>query len=59
LLELRKNLNKTVSGYNRTVGSLERRVLPAARRLEQLGIAASELDAPEVIETRARPHSTT
>ena len=59
LMELRKDLNKTVLGYNRTVGSLERRVLPAARRLEHLGIAASELDAPEAIETRARPHSST
>jgi DNA recombination protein RmuC len=58
LLELRKDLNKTVSGYNKTVGSLERRLLPAARKFEELGIAATELNAPEAIETRAKLPST-
>jgi len=55
LLELRKDLNKTVSGYNRAVGSLEKRLLPAARRFETLGVTATELNAPEAIETYAKP----
>lgn len=57
LLELRKDLNKTVSGYNRAVGSLERRLLPAARRFEELGVAATELGVPEAIDTQAKTPS--
>lgn len=54
LFELRKDLNKTVAGYNKTVGSLEQRLLPVARRFEEMGVATSEIDAPETIETIAR-----
>ena len=53
LVGLGKNLSKTVEEYNRTIGSLERRLLPAARRFEQMGVAVSELDAPGTIETQA------
>jgi DNA recombination protein RmuC len=54
MAELRKDLNKTVDGYNKAVGSLERRLLPAARRFEEMGVTASELDVPQTIDTQAK-----
>ncbi|MEO1721664.1 MAG: DNA recombination protein RmuC [Pseudomonadota bacterium] len=41
-------LGQSVEAYNRTLGSLETRVLPAARRFEALGVTADEdgTDAP-------------
>ena len=37
---LGKTLQQTVDHYNRGVGSLERRLLPAARKFEDLGVVA-------------------
>jgi len=36
------HLEKALKSYNKTVGSLERSVLPAARRMPSLGVSASE-----------------
>jgi DNA recombination protein RmuC len=52
-----KNLAQTVDAYNRAVGSLEARVLPQARRFEELQAAPEGIALPELaaVETLPRP----
>jgi DNA recombination protein RmuC len=40
--KVRRGLVQATEAYNATVGSLQRRVLPAARRFEELGVVAGE-----------------
>ncbi|HKT33071.1 MAG TPA: DNA recombination protein RmuC [Gammaproteobacteria bacterium] len=48
-------LGQSVESYNRAVGSLERQVLPAARRFTELGVQAKkELPTLEPVETAPR-----
>lgn len=54
LTDLQKNLNRTVDSFNKTIGSLENRLLPSARRFEEMGVAATELSAPDRIDTQVR-----
>lgn len=51
-----RSLRQTMEHFNRSVGSLEGRVLPSARRLEALGAApeGEELAAPPPVETEPR-----
>ena len=49
-----KSLDGSVKKYNEAVGSLDTRVLPAARRLRELGVGSAEIEAPEPIETNPR-----
>jgi DNA recombination protein RmuC len=51
---LGKALTNAVSSYNRTVGSLESRVLVSARKLNELGIVDAELEQPKPVEDTVR-----
>jgi DNA recombination protein RmuC len=51
---LGKALTNAVTAYNRTVGSLETRVLVSARKLNELGLTDAELDAPKLVEETVR-----
>lgn len=46
--KLGKSLNSAVENYNKMNGSLERKVLPAARKFEALGVAPSNKQLPEM-----------
>jgi len=52
-----RSLNTAITSYNALVGSLESRVLPQMRRLEELGILAPGTHLPEAqtIDAQARP----
>ena len=52
---LGKSLTRAVEAYNKTVGSLESRVLVSARKLHDLGVVDGELDAPEMLDGVPRP----
>jgi DNA recombination protein RmuC len=49
-------LGKSVSAYNRAVGSLETRILPAARRFKELGVS-SDQDIPVLEPTEGVPRN--
>jgi DNA recombination protein RmuC len=51
---LGRALTNSVSTYNKTVGSMESRVLVSARRLNQLGVVESELETPQMVEETIR-----
>jgi DNA recombination protein RmuC len=52
-------LGKSVSAYNRAVGSLETRILPAARRFKELGVSSVReipvLESTEVVPRKTLP----
>lgn len=53
-------LGKSVSSYNKAVGSLETRILPAARRFKDLGVPSDKeipsLDPLELVPRKALPY---
>ena len=54
--DLRRALDKAVQSYNKSVGSLERNVLPKARRFRELGATNAEA-LPEVEEIEKVPRT--
>jgi len=52
--QLGKALTSAVTAYNKTVGSLETRVLVSARRLHELGIVDTEQEVPRLVEETSR-----
>jgi DNA recombination protein RmuC len=55
LLAMGKNLGQSVDAYNRAVGSLEQRVLPAARRFKEMGAAGGdEIETLELVDKVTR-----
>ena len=54
--KLGRSLNGAVNAFNQTVGSLERSLLPSARRMADLGLDG-ELPSPQPVEEVARPVS--
>ena len=53
--KLGRSLNRAVADYNATVGSLERTVLPSARRMSELGLLDAPVDVPREVEAVAKP----
>jgi DNA recombination protein RmuC len=55
--DLRQGLERAVNAYNSATGSLESRVLPAARKLKELGAGGpEEIEVAEPVEVTPRPH---
>ncbi len=53
--KLGRSLTASVSAYNATVGSLERSLLPSARRMADLGVCDEAVQEPRAVEEVARP----
>ncbi len=53
--KLGRSLGTAVTDFNRTVGSLERTVLPSARRMSELGLTGDLPDAPRSVDDLPRP----
>ncbi|MGD8254575.1 MAG: DNA recombination protein RmuC [Syntrophobacterales bacterium] len=49
-----KSLESCVMKYNEAIGSLEGRLLPAARRFIEMGVTAKKIDSPKHVELQPR-----
>lgn len=52
--KLGRSLDAVVDSYNRTVSSLEARVLVSARKFTELGVSGAELDTPPTVDRTPR-----
>lgn len=53
LVKMRRNLGETVSNYNDFIGSLERNVLPKARRFAEMGVDPGKKPVPTLASVEA------
>jgi DNA recombination protein RmuC len=51
--KLGRSLNSAVTDYNKTVASMERNLLPSARRMADLGVAQDQLTGPRSVDAVA------
>jgi DNA recombination protein RmuC len=51
--KLGRSLNSAVTDYNKTVASMERNLLPSARRMADLGVAQQAFDGPHPVDAVA------
>jgi DNA recombination protein RmuC len=54
LASVGQNLQSATDAYNSAVGSMELRLLPSARRFQDLGVECSSLEEPQAITTPVR-----
>jgi DNA recombination protein RmuC len=54
LADVGTRLDHAVRDYNESIGSLEGRVMPAIRRLREMGVGSEELQAPQDIDRQVR-----
>ena len=47
-----KYLQRSVEGHNRAFGSPDKRLIPAVRRFQEMGLSTTQLDAPPNIEVQ-------
>jgi len=52
LTDVGKYLKRSVEGYNRALGSLDKRLIPAVRRFQEMGLSTTQLDVPPKIEVQ-------
>jgi len=52
--DLGKLLDRSVKGYNKALGSLEGRLLPTARRFQEMGLDSGELEPPQPVDEQPR-----
>ena len=57
LVKMRRNLGETVSNYNDFVGSLERNVLPKARRFADMGVDPGKKPVPQLAAVEVQPRT--
>jgi DNA recombination protein RmuC len=55
LAKVGQHLTSTTAAFNRAVGSFERRLLPSARRVEQLAAVADDARLPDIAEIEQVP----
>ena len=53
--KLGRSLTSSVAAYNATVGSLERSLLPSARRMNELGVTGQSVEVPREVLEVAKP----
>lgn len=55
--DIGRHLERSVKAYNAATGSLERRLAPAARRFQELGLGAEPVEEPKTLEITPTPPS--